>query len=69
MLRAQIDELNAEMVVARAEAVRALAEERQRADRLSARVEVLSAEAVRTEKQLRQTKAHLAKHSTAILTK
>jgi chromosome segregation ATPase len=38
-LRAQIDELNAEMVVARAEADRALAEERLRADRLSEQVE------------------------------
>ena len=50
-LRAQIDELNAEMVVARAEADRALAEERQRADRLSERVEALSAEVLRAEKQ------------------
>jgi hypothetical protein len=50
-LRAQIDELNAEMVGARAEADRALAEERQRAGRLSERVEALSAEVVRTEKQ------------------
>ena len=50
-LRAQIDELNAEMVVACAEADRALAEERQRADRLSERVEALSAEVLRAEKQ------------------
>ncbi len=50
-LRAQIDELNAEMVVARAEADRALAEERQRADRLSERVEALSAEVLRAEQQ------------------
>ncbi|HEY2638351.1 MAG TPA: hypothetical protein VGI66_00505 [Streptosporangiaceae bacterium] len=50
-LRAQIDELNAEMVVVRAEADRALAEERQRADRLSERVEALSAEVLRAEKQ------------------
>jgi hypothetical protein len=50
-LRAQIDELNAEMVVARAEADRALAEERQRADRLNEQVEALSAEVVRAEKQ------------------
>ena len=50
-LRAQIDELNAELVVARAEADRALAEERQRADRLNEQVEALSAEVVRAEKQ------------------
>ena len=50
-LRAQIDELNAEMVVASAEADRALAEERQRADRLNEQVEALSAEVVRAEKQ------------------
>jgi chromosome segregation ATPase len=47
----QIDELNAEIVVARAEADRALAEERQRADRLSERVEALSSEVLRAEKQ------------------
>ena len=47
----QIDELNAEMAVARAEADRALAEERQRADRLNEQVEALSAEVVRAEKQ------------------
>ena len=46
-LRAQIDEL----VVARAEADRALAEERQRVDRLNEQVETLSAEVVRAEKQ------------------
>jgi chromosome segregation ATPase len=46
-LRAQIDEL----VVARAEADRALAEERQRADRLNEQVEALSAEVVRAAKQ------------------
>ena len=50
-LRVQIDELNAEMVVARAEADRALAEERQRVDRLNKQVEALSAEVVRAEKQ------------------
>ena len=50
-LRVQIDELNAEMVVARAEADRALAEERQRAHRLNEQVEALSAEVVRAEKQ------------------
>jgi hypothetical protein len=50
-LRAQVDELNAAMVVVRAEADRALAEERQRADRLSERVEALSAEVLRAEKQ------------------
>ena len=50
-LRAQIDELNAELVVANAEAERALAEERQRADRLNKQVEALSAEVVRAEKQ------------------
>jgi hypothetical protein len=50
-LRAQIDELNAEMLVARAEADRALAEKRQRADRLNEQVEALSAEVVRSEKQ------------------
>jgi len=50
-LRVQIDELNAEMVVARAEADRALAEERQRADRLNEQVEALSAEVLRAEKQ------------------
>ncbi len=50
-LRVQIDELNAEMVVARAGADRALAEERQRAHRLNERVEALSTEVVRAEKQ------------------
>jgi hypothetical protein len=50
-LRAQIDELNADMVVMRAEADRALAEERLRADRLSERVEALSAEVVGAKKQ------------------
>ena len=50
-LRAQIDELNAELAVANAEADRALAEERQRADRLNEQVEALSAEVVRAEKQ------------------
>ena len=50
-LRAQIDELNAELAVASAEADRALAEERQRADRLNEQVEALSAEVVRAEKQ------------------
>ena len=40
-LRAQIDELNAEMAVASAEAERALAEERQRADRLNDRIAAL----------------------------
>jgi hypothetical protein len=50
-LRAQIDELNAELVVVRAEADRALAEERQRVDRLNEQVEALSAEVVRAEKQ------------------
>jgi chromosome segregation ATPase len=39
------------MVMARAEADRALAEERQRADRLNEQVEALSAEVVRAEKQ------------------
>jgi len=37
-LRAQIDELNAELVVARAEADRVVAEERQRVDRLKEQV-------------------------------
>ena len=50
-LRAQIDELKAEMAVASAEAERALAEERQRADRLNKQVEALSAKVVRAEKQ------------------
>ena len=50
-LRAQIDELNAEMAVASAEAERALAEERQRADRLNKQVEALSAEVVGAKKQ------------------
>jgi hypothetical protein len=50
-LRAQIDELKAEMAVANAEAERALAEERQRAARLNERVEALSAEVVRAGKQ------------------
>ena len=50
-LRAQIDELNAALVVANAEAERALTEERQRADRLNEQVEALSAEVVRAEKQ------------------
>jgi hypothetical protein len=49
-LRAQIDELNAELVVARAEADRVVAEERQRVDRLKEQVEALSAEVVRAEK-------------------
>jgi hypothetical protein len=38
-LRAQIDELNAEMMVMRAEADRELADERQRADRMSEQVD------------------------------
>jgi chromosome segregation ATPase len=50
-LRAQIDELNAALAVAHAEADRALAEERQRADRLNEQVEALSAEVLRAEKQ------------------
>jgi len=50
-LRAQIDKLNAELVVARAEADRVVAEERQRVDRLKEQVEALSAEVVRAEKQ------------------
>jgi hypothetical protein len=50
-LRAQIDQLTAEMVVVRAEADRALAEERQRADRLNEQVEALWADVVRAEKQ------------------
>jgi hypothetical protein len=50
-LRAQIDELNAALVVANAEAERALAEERQQADRLNKQVEALSAKVVRAEKQ------------------
>jgi hypothetical protein len=50
-LRAQIDELNAEMIVARAEADRALAEERQRVGRLNKQVDALSAEVVQAEKQ------------------
>jgi hypothetical protein len=54
-LRAQIDELNAEMVAARAEADRVLAEERQRAGLLSERVEALSAEVLRAEEK--QTEA------------
>ena len=40
-LRAQIDELNAALVVARAEAERALTQEHVRADRLSDRVEAV----------------------------
>jgi hypothetical protein len=40
-LRAQIDELNAEMVVARAEAERAITQEHVRADRLSDRVDAV----------------------------
>jgi len=50
-LRAQIDELNAALVVANAKAERALAEERQRADRLNEQVKALTAEVVRAEKQ------------------
>jgi hypothetical protein len=50
-LRAQIDVLNAEMVVMPAEADRALAEERQRTDRLNKQVEALSAEVVRAKNQ------------------
>jgi hypothetical protein len=49
--RAQIDELNAELVVARAEAARALAQEQARADRLSDQIEAgrRDLEAVRAE--------------------
>jgi DNA repair exonuclease SbcCD ATPase subunit len=50
-LRAQIDELNAALVVANAEADRALADERLRADQLGGQVEALSAEVVRAKKQ------------------
>ena len=50
-LRAQFDELNAEMAVARLEADRALAEERLRANRLNKQVEALSAEVVGAKKQ------------------
>jgi chromosome segregation ATPase len=50
-LRAQIDELNAALAVANAEADRALTEERQRVDRLNEQVEALSAEVMRAEKQ------------------
>ena len=50
-LRAQIDELKAEMAVANAEADRALAEERLRADRLNKQVEALSAEVAGAKKQ------------------
>jgi len=50
-LRAQIDELKAEMAGANAEADRALAEERQRVDRLNKQVEALSAEVLRAEKR------------------
>ena len=50
-LRAQVDELKAEMAVANAEADRALAEERQRVDRLNKQVEALSAEVLRAEKR------------------
>jgi hypothetical protein len=50
-LRAQIDELNAALAVANAEADRTLTEERQRADRLNEQVEALSAEILRAEKQ------------------
>jgi len=50
-LRAQIDELNVALVVANAEAERALVEERQRADRLNEQVKALTAEVVRAEKQ------------------
>jgi chromosome segregation ATPase len=50
-LRAQIDVLNAEMVVMRTEADREVAKERLRADGLSEQVKALSAEVVRAEKQ------------------
>ena len=50
-LRAQIDELNGALVVATAEADRALAEAGQQADRLKEQVEALSAEVMRSEKQ------------------
>ena len=50
-LRAQLDELKAAMVVASAEAERALVGERQRADRLNKQVEALSAEVVGAKKQ------------------
>jgi hypothetical protein len=50
-LRAQIDELNAEMAAASAEAERALAEERLRADLLNKQVEALSAEVAGAKKQ------------------
>jgi hypothetical protein len=51
VLRAQINELNAALMMANAQADRALAEERQRADRLKEQMEALSAEVVRAEKQ------------------
>ena len=44
MLRAQINELNAALMMANAKADRALAEERQRADRLNEQVKALTAE-------------------------
>jgi hypothetical protein len=50
-LRTQIDELNAALVVANAEAGRALAAARQRADQLNQQVEALSAKVVRAEKR------------------
>ena len=50
-LRAQINELNAALAAANAEAERVLAEERQRVARLNEQVEALSAELVRAEKQ------------------
>jgi chromosome segregation ATPase len=56
-LRAQIDELNAEMAMARAEADRALAEERQRAHRLSERVDTLQTEIRQAEARAEATNA------------
>jgi hypothetical protein len=50
-LRAQIDELNAALMMANAQADRALAEARQRTHRLKEQMEALSAEVLRAEKQ------------------
>jgi chromosome segregation ATPase len=65
-LRAQIDELNAEMVVARAAADRTLAGERQRADRLSEQVGALQTEIRQAEARVKAERARADALRTAI---
>ena len=69
-LRAQIDVLNTEMVVARAAADRALAEERQRADRLSEQVDAghHDLDAVRAEADAQRTTIDELKSGQALMT-